>query len=325
MFLESSLRLRFQPHTIRFHQTKVSFANMTLSRKNITLLIFVFLTIIEVKGQIDSIEEASLSWMKENLTYNYYNPDQGKWWLNKMEYNLAEGTIHLQNASTTNPRKLRDKSWIDRRVHLSNLDPYSIRVSPVLQNKGRVVEGQVLLIDVVHNEKKIRKSIDGRQATAESFLQFSIPASLLDTAAGFADSLKFHLTQAIEAQSLLKNAGNMEENVGLVFQFLRGEFLSGSITRTYDPAFKYVIAFEEKQGAKPIRKGYFGFAPEQGLFFETLVSDDRMEVNYYRLGDDEPLVLINTDDASQVIDLMSLLHFSEIRGAIETEYRRIRY
>lgn len=298
---------------------------MTLSRKNVVFSIFLVFLVAQVKGQVDSREEVSLKWLKKNLTFNYYNPDQGKWWLNKMEYNLKEGTIHLQNASAVNPKKLREKSWIDRRVNLSQLDSYSISINPVLENQGRIVKGTVLLIDVVHNEKKIRKALDGRNATPESFLQFSIPASVLDTARGFADSLKFHLIQAIETQSLLSNQEDVDENRKLIFQALRGEFIMGSVTRTYTPTFEQVIAFEEKLGAKPIRKGYFGYDESRNLFFETIVEDGALSVEYYRLNNGYKLALISTNDSGIRIDLTSLLHFTQMRNGEEVEYRRISY
>lgn len=298
---------------------------MTLLGKNIILIIFLFIVAVEGKAQADSIEEVSLIWLKENLTFNYFNPDQGKWWLNKMEYSLDEGTIHLQNASTINPKKLREKSWIDRRVNLSQLDPYSIAINPVLENKGRIVKGSVLVIDVVHNEKKINKAIDGRRATAESFLQFSIPKNVLDTARGFVDSLKFHLVQAIEAQSQLANQGSEEENRKLIFQVLRGEFIMGSVTRTYSGVFKNVIEFEEKLGAKPIRKGYFGYDQSRDLFFETMVTDEELVVVHYRLNNGHKLALISTTNPAVRIDLASLLHFTQTGAGVENEYRRISY
>ncbi len=300
--------------------------NMTLLRKNITLLIFLITIAPQVKGQADSIEEVSLRWLKENLTFNYPNPDQGKWWLNKMEYNLDEGTIHVQNASTVNPKILREKSWIDRRVNLSQLDPYSIAINPVLEHKGRIVKGSVLLIDVVHNEKKINKTIDGRRATSESFLQFSIPSNVLDTARGFADSLKFHLIQAIEAQSKLFNQNDPEENKKLIFQVLRGEFIQGSVTRTYGNAFQDVIEFQEKLGAKPLRKGYFGYDDSKGLYFEITVSDAALDVTYYRLNNGHKLALISIDDPNKRMNLGSLLHFTQLgTGGTDAEFRRISY
>lgn len=281
--------------------------------------------VFHAQSQVDSVGEASLKWLKDNLTYNYYNPDQGKWWLNKLEYNTKAGTIHVQNASSVNPKKLREKSWIDRRVALSQLDPYSIAINPVLEYKGRIVKGSVLLIDVIHNEKKIKKAIDGKRATSESFLQFSIPNSLLDTARGFADSLKFHLIQAIEAQSLLFNQGSLEENKELIFQALRGEFIQGSITRTYTRTFENVISFEEKHGAKPIRKGYFGYDQSKNLFFETIVADESLIVAYYRLNNGHKLALIGTKDAAMRIDLESLLHFNQSKNGEVEEFRRISY
>ncbi len=298
---------------------------MTLLRNNITLLIFLIVSIVEVRGQADSLEEVSLFWMKENLTFDYFNPDQEKWWLNKMEYNLKEGTIHVQNASAVNPKKFREKSWIDRRVFLSHLDPYSISINPVREHKGRIVKGRVLIVDVIHNEKRINKAIDGRKATSESFLQFSIPSTVLDTARGFADSLKFHLTQAIEVQSLLANTGSREENIQLIFQVLRGEFIQGSVIRTYSSAFKQVIEFQEKSGAKSVRKGYFGYDQSRDLFFETTVSDGELIVAYYRLNYGPKLALISTTDSSVRIDLESLLHFTQSNSSGEKEFRRISY
>lgn len=280
----------------------------------------------KVTGQENSVEEVSLKWLKERLTYNYLNPDQGKWWLNKLEYNSEEGTIHVQNASSVNPKKLREKSWIDRRVNLTQLDPYSIAINPVLEHKGRIVKGSVLLINVIHNEKKINKTIDGKRATSESFLQFSIPSSMLDTTRGFADSLKFHLIQAIEAQSKLFNQNDLEKNKQMIFQVLRGEFIQGSVTRIYGKAFKGVIEFEEKLGVKPLRKGYFGYDESQGLFFETFVSDGALSVTYYRLNNGHKLALISTADPNLRIDLASLLHFTQLgTDGTEVEYRRISY
>lgn len=278
-----------------------------------------------VFSQATELEKVSLDWLKTNLTYNYYNPDQEKWWLNKMEYNLQNGTIHVQNASTTNPNKFRDRSWIDRRVSLSLLDPYSISINPVTSHKGRIVKGSVLIIDVIHNEKKIIKSLDGKRATPESFLQFSMPAALLDTANGFADSLKFHLVRAIETQSMLFSTGETNEDVLKIFQALRGQFISGSITRSYQTLFRHVVEFEDKLGAKPIRKGFFGYDDEKGLFFESIVEVGKQVTTYYKISETDVLSLVGVDDPRMNIELTSLLHFKEQKGAGKEEFRRISY
>lgn len=303
----------------------VTFEYMILLRKNIILLIFCTSLCITSYGQNAELEKTSLDWLKKNLTYNYLNPDQGKWWLNKMEFSLQNGTIHIQNASTVNPKKFRERSWIDRRVSLSFLDPYSISINPVNENRGRIVKGSVLVINVVHNEKKIGKTLDGKKATPESFLQFSIPSSLSDTVEGFADSLKFHLVQAIEAQSMLFNAGDLEKNIEKVFQTLRGEFISGSVTRSYSGIFRHVVQFEDKLGAKPIRSGFFGFDEGRNVFFESIVEDGKQVTTYYEIANTSELSLIGMEDRTMIIELTSLLHFIERKGPGEEEFRRISY
>ena len=284
--------------------------------------LFLQFSVVAQGGEED---HESLDWLKDNLTYAYHNSSQGKWWLNKFQFNAEKGTIHIQNASTVNPRKFSGKSWIDRRVHLSNLDPYGITISPVPENKGRIVKGRVLVIPVVHNEKKIAKALDGQRVSSESFLQFSIPYQMEDTLRGFADSVKYHLQDAIEAYSRLFFLGNEEEDVEQVFKALKGEFLHRSVTRKYTTVFPSVVEFEDKLGSKPIRKGFLGYDANTRLFYEVFVEDSTLTTYHYDWARGIRLTLQCVELPERKIELTSLLHYQLITGDEMTEFRRLSY
>ena len=286
--------------------------------RSIVLILFI-LSFFPGLGQ----EASSLKWLKSKLNYAYYNSDQGKWWLNKFEFNDKD-VIHIQNASTENPRKISGKVWIDRRVKLTDLDPYSITIDQVIENKGRIVRGKVLVINAINREKRISKTLDGRAATPETFLQFSIPYQVEDTARNFSDSLKFHLIQAIETSSRVLSSGNVDDDVKMVFEVLRGEFFSGSVTRRYYPMFDNIIEYEDKVGVKPVRKGFFGYSDNNG-FFESIITDYGHELTYYQIEGGSNLVLKDKNGSAQGIKVESLHHFKVTGDGQEKEFKRVSY
>ena len=264
----------------------------------------------------------SLDWLSENLDYAYFNADQGKWWVNTFEYN-DQGIAHFQNTSAENPNKFSGKSRIDRRVNWIHLDPNSFELQKVRSNQGRIVRGEVLIVHVIDGQRKIGKALDGRNATPENFLQISVPQSILDTASYFSDSLKFHLKEAIEANSLITPNGT-EEDVEKVFRLLRGEFVAGSIKRRYEPLFENKIKFEDKLGAKPVRSGFFGY--ENGVFFEMELSEKGYKVyNYEQTVADGKLVLVAKGDAQRRIELPSLHHFHVRGDDASLDFKRLSY
>lgn len=270
-------------------------------------------------------EQRSINWLKKNLNYSYLNHEQGKWWLNKFELIIESGILHIQNASTENPAKMSGKSWIDRRVKLTQLDPYSISINPIYENKGRIVKGSVLIIHAMDHQKSIGKTIDARTASSESFLQFAIPNQLQETSPNFIDSLKFHLEQIIEWDSKTTKGMDLESNLESVFNVMTGRFLNNSVTRTYARLFNRTIEYEDKLGSKPIRKGFFGYDEIAGAFFETFVEQGIQKSYTYVLSGDERLELISKSDPSRKIIISSLLHFEIISESKPKNFRRISY
>ena len=265
---------------------------------------------------------ASLDWLSQNLDYSYFNSDQEKWWVNTFEYN-DQGIAHFQNTSAENPNKFSGKTRIDRRVKWIDLDPYSFELQKIRSNKGRIVRGEVLIVHVIDGQRKIGKSLDGRNATPENFLQIAIPQSILDTASHFSDSLKFHLKAAIETNALIEADGSSED-ITKVFTLLRGEFVSGSIKRKYELLFDRKIKYEDRLGAKPIRSGFFGF--ENGTFFEMVLSEEGHSVfNYQKTIDNGRLTLIAEEDPKRKIELPSLHHFQVVEENINLDFKRLSY
>jgi len=268
-------------------------------------------------------ETHSLNWLYSNLNYSYFNPDQGKWWVNKFESN-EKGVVHFQNMSTENPAKFSGKSWIDRRVSWINLDPFTIETKTIRSNKGRIVRGEVLIIHVIDDQRKIAKSLDGRRATPENFLQVSVPSQILDTASHFTDSLKYHFTSVIEENSMIVREEDQEVNVAKVFQVLRGDFSNGSVIRSYGRLFDKKLEFTEKLGAKPVLKGFFSF--EDGRFQETLVSETIHETYFYNFKEEGTSIrLVSEQDAARSITLSSLHYFTTNVDGTSSEFKRLSY
>ncbi len=270
-----------------------------------------------------SDDSYSTAWLSKHLNYSYFNFDQQKWWVNKFEYN-NEGIAHFQNLSTENPKKFSGRSWIDRRVRWVDLDPYSITINQVAENQGRIVKGSVLHIDVINHQRKIRKSLDGKPATPENFLQIAIPRSITDTSTYFVDSLKYHLVAAIEWNSRISSAG-VDEDIRQIFRTLRGTFSSTSITRTYTQVFPNQLQYTDKLGAKPIRTGFFGYDNEDGLF-ESILDETGSQVHYYELLEkDGVLTLEEKNGGDRRLSMPSLLHFQLDANGNSTEFKRVSY
>ncbi len=289
----------------------------------IALLSFLLVGSLSINSFAQSESKAPLEWLKSHLNYSYRNHDQGKWWINKFEYN-DQGVVHFQNTSTENPAKFSGKSWIDRRVRWIDLDPYSISITNVAEDQGRIVAGKVLKVNVINNQRKIRKLLDGKPATAENFLQIAIPRQILDTAAYFPDSLKWNLVQAIESNSRIGPTGTPED-IEAVFNVLRGDFLFDNYTRTYTRTFPDRIEYVDKLGAKPVAKGFFG-RQEENEFVEMRMSEQGFETYHYQLvSSDNVLKLVCREVPSRIIEIPSLHHFNLNSDGPDKEFRRISY
>ncbi|MEM9328109.1 MAG: hypothetical protein AAGA85_20750 [Bacteroidota bacterium] len=266
----------------------------------------------------------ALDWLGKNLDYQYYNADQRKWWVNRLDYNLQEAYIRIQNASADHPLNAASKQWIHRRVELHFLDPNSIAIDEIPSNRGRVVRGKVLVVKTVGNDRLIQKTIDGAEASSESFLQFSIPKSLLDEQPYFADSLKHYLSEAILSSARLTRPEGSEDDVAMVFDVFQGEFQCPGFVRRFSPIYPLTVEVEDTSGDHLLRKGFFGHERESEGFFTWMVSESASRSRQFDMAPGEEIVLKERDGGS-AIRMSSLLFFTIVEDSTERECWRLSY
>ncbi len=260
--------------------------------------------------------EASLKWLEQHLNYQYFNEDQGKWWLNRLNYDAELRVIRIQNTSADHPKDVRNKQWIHRRIVLNHLDPSTITVEEVPENRGRIVKGSVLHLHTLGGDRLIEKTIDGASATAESFLQFAVPASLTKENSTFIDSLEYHLRLAIDLSARVARTGSVAKDAEVVLQLLNGEFDCPGFTRRYSKVFAQVHEFEDTSGGKVIQKGFFGYDKDEQRFFEWIAGDEiAIDRSYIFLRDDA--MVLHAEEGGGELHLESSLQFGFYEYSME--------
>jgi len=296
---------------------------MKLFKRFLALLSICYL-VSPCGGKAQSLE-VSLAWLAEHLDYQYYNEDQGKWWINRFDYSPEKSSVRIQNASANHPRDAGSKQWIHRKLALSQLDPRSVTVDEVLKHRGRIVKGKVLVVYTVGKDRIINKSIDGVVASSESFLQFAIPEKVLENQGYFADSLRYHLQSAIFASASLEVSGWKTSDTKLVFEALKGEFQCPDFERHYLTLYPSTMEFEDYQGESLIRKGFLGYRAGKQQFFEWTVSDSTLAAFDYSVEVGDGIDLIAETDSSRTLQVSSLLFFKLKEDDQEMTCWRTRY
>lgn len=202
---------------------------MESSTRIITILIFTILTLLSPSVQSQTKEEdqksfaESMKWLESNLEYVYQNPETGQWWHNNFLYNSSTQELNIKNSSSHMPNRVDKGVYFDRLVSLRDLDMASVQVEDVYSNKGRVVKGKVVHIDVIGKEQRIQKLYNGKASFKEFFLQFPFPKTD-DGLYEKAEDCKKHFETVIRLVSKVYPATDSLQNTNYFFDLIPGKY-----------------------------------------------------------------------------------------------------
>ena len=192
------------------------------------ICLLLFFTLLSLTSFAQSREEdemafkESMKWLETNLEYVYQNSETGKWWHNNFLYNPKSKDLNIKNSSSDVPNRVDKGVYFDRLVSLRDLDLESVRIEDVYSNKGRVVKGQVVLIDVIGKEQRIQKLYNGKESFKEFFLQFPFPRA--DDSDKKAQECKRHFEKVIELVTKVYPSVDSLENTNYFFNLIPGKY-----------------------------------------------------------------------------------------------------
>lgn len=192
--------------------------------------VFSLATMAQMPEQDREQFEASISWLKTNLAYVYHNESTGEWWNNNFFYNPKNQEINIKNASSDVPNTTDKDVYFDRIVNLKELDMASVRIEHAYSDKGRIVKGKVLHVDVIGKTKRIQKLYNGKPSFKEFFLQVSFPAAN-DSLFARADDCKKHFETILRLSSKVYPAPDSLTNTNAIFDLIPGSYKGSDKSR----------------------------------------------------------------------------------------------
>lgn len=200
----------------------------------LTLLFFVQLLVVHGQNAKDSVSiESTISWLERKMTFNYYDPTNQHWWVNRFQSN-EDGTYTIKNIAAKHPDKVLEKKYHNRTFNLYDLNPHSVSVLDIPKDQGRFVKGKIVRVQCFGDEKKIAVKKDGITGSKVGFIHVSIPQILIDSSDVYAEKLKNKLAEAAFLDARLFNTNNLEENITSAFNAFRGRYISEDSTAYLD-------------------------------------------------------------------------------------------
>ncbi len=245
------------------------------------------------------IYQSAIDWLDSKLNYTYYDDVSGKWWKNTFYVNdKKEVTVKHISSNIPNTANLKNKNYSIRTFKLSDINPYTIKITEEEDSKGRIVKGKTLEIRTINAQKSIHKKINNRRGSSTSFLFFSFPEFLNDSTANYAEVVKSKLTEAIVSSTKVYASNNIEESIRKVFQILTGNFKNEN-----DEEWQAEMVFQNtlRINSKVDREIFFGYDMNKKQFYITTISNEGVRIIFYELAESDKLHLIGIDNSSNII------------------------
>ncbi|MEO1255062.1 MAG: hypothetical protein AAFY41_09280 [Bacteroidota bacterium] len=242
--------------------------------------------------------QAAVDWLDTKLNYVYYDDVSGKWWNNTFYINdEKEVTVKHISSEKPNTANIRSKNYSIRTFKLTDINPYTIKITNEEDSKGRIVKGKTLEIRTFGNVKSIHKKINNRRGSSTSFLFFSFPEFLNDSLANYASIVKSKLYEAIIASTQVYSS-SLEENVKTVLKTLNGTFKGedGSEWKT-EQIFPNTLKISNTTN----NRSFFGFDSIEGLFYYTNISEKGITTIRYQLVESEKINLKEIGGSSEIL------------------------
>jgi len=252
---------------------------------------FPFLFFCALVGQAQTAEQDSVSydalfkWVERKLTYDYFDPTNQHWWVNRFQPNL-NGSIVIKNIAAEHPKRVLEKVYHLRQFFLYDLNPNTISVIDAPVDQGRFVKGRIVRMEGFGDEKKIATKKDGVVGSDVSFIHISVPAFLEDSLQNYAFELQAKLKQLTYLSARLLNAKDPKKNNEAVFSALRGNYVNqdSTVYLSFEVTNPGHVRYEWKAGDQrwygqigydSEKQVYFFFrASDKGYFLRELTIDD---------------------------------------------------
>lgn len=216
--------------------------------------------------------DESIEKLKSALTYNYFNAETDVHWSNRFFYNASDKTVSIRSISTDSPNAAAKKKVLDRTLKLEQLDPLSIDIMRVNENRGRIVEGTSIRIHTIGNERVIQRSFNGRASLKENVLEIPVPKYMEDSVQDYSNKLQEQLIRAIDLASRVYPTEDTLSNVNLILDVLKGQFQgeNGSL-RTYSSILHTAVEADEELNHQFVEKEIIGYDEEHHTFFRWTI------------------------------------------------------
>lgn len=232
------------------------------------LFIFCALTGRAQTAEQDSVSyDALFKWVERKLTYDYFDPTNQHWWVNRFQPNL-NGSIVIKNIAAEHPKRVLEKVYHLRQFFLYDLNPNTISVIEAPVDQGRFVKGRIVRMEGFGDEKKIATKKDGVVGSDVSFIHISVPAFLEDSLQNYAFELQAKLKQLTYLSARLINANDVKKNSESIFSALRGNYVNQDSTAylSFEVTNPGHVRYEWKEGERRWF-GQIGYDTEKQVYF----------------------------------------------------------
>ena len=255
---------------------------------HIVTFVFPIIAFSQSRSEDDADFRVAAEWLERKLNYYYFDQSIQKWWLNKFHIN-EEKEVTIKNISTNKPLSVdpKEKVYLIRTFKIRDINPYSFSIRTINKAQGRLVKGKLLELRTFDDQKKIKKTINGRKATPTSFLHLSFPTFLTDSLPHYAEQVGQKFSEAAISATKVYSNGSSEADRSQIFEIINGKFVSGSGEPIRsEKRFENVFSITINDGSQD----FFGFDATRNNFFWTSITPTGIKTKFYRLMQGKQLV-----------------------------------
>jgi len=288
-------------------------------------ILFLFALLIQTsnsclaQGKKQSLEQI-MEWLEIQLHYSYFKAEENNWWYNNFEFYQPDSSIIFKNIFRDGPRIGGEKIYYKRSVKLKDINPSTIRISKSRITTGRFTEGKIMVLNTIHREKLVTKTVNNRFAAKESAIRVMFPDFLLDSIPNLSEKVKAHFQIAIRKINRLKVSDLSQiEKVSQVFRSLEGRFFwekwneAGNEEPAETGIRKYLVLFNQDRleiqdsiYGKPYlqNKILMGYDQNNKNFYHFVLSSEKSSPEYlkFQLAGKDNLKLVGRDNLKLIGD-----------------------
>lgn len=269
--------------------------------------------------------DETIEWLENKLTYSYYNSESDVHWSNRFFYNKKENTISMRSVSTYKPNSAIKKKVIDRTVSMDQLDAASIQLLAVEENRGRIVEGTVIQISTIGEERVIQRSFNGSSSLKENFLEISIPKYFEDSVKDYSSSVYEKITLAIQLASKIYTSSDSTKNLDAVLKVLTGTFKGNDgSARTYTSVSHIAAEANETKSETFTEREIVGWSEETNSYFRWTIQPHKMETMLLEIDVNDELILFNKE-FNYSLTIHGIHDFNVTKNGVSVDYHRVTF